>query len=208
MRSGCPPLQSPGPCCITTNTYKACFVPFNSCKDNATELKQPQRECREPHSLFGLPGHHISLHLATQYLLQQTFHTDSSPLQLQTEVQFLAPADSFCGFGQVASPSQTPGSKENNLFCISARKEKDKADAVSQLPGQSPALKSAYTDRKAMLSLHAYNHIKISCCIFILWFCSVTEREHQQLQIPFYKNANLVTLSTLDFIFFWFILVS
>lgn len=110
MRSGCPPTPVSGPCCITTNTYKAHFVPFNSFKGNSIKLQPFSEERREPRSPFGLQGHHISLHLATQYLLQQTFHTKSSPLQPQTQAGCASAPypsrDSFCGFGQVASPSK------------------------------------------------------------------------------------------------------
>lgn len=125
MRSGfhthTPPVS--GPRCIPTNTYEAHFVPFNSFKGNSIKFKRPQEERREPRSPFGLQGHHILLHLATRYLQQQTFHSKSSPLPLWTQIHRgsvpCSSTDSFCGFGQVASPSQTPGSKENNLFYIS-----------------------------------------------------------------------------------------
>lgn len=96
-------------------------------------------------------------------------------------------------------PLPKPQVQRRIIFSASLRKGEDNATDVSELSRQSPALKSVYTDRKAVLSLHTYICIKIFCCIFTLCFCSVAKREHKQLQIQFHKNANFSNSKYFEF---------
>lgn len=93
-------------------------------------------------------------------------------------------------------PSASPcyPTQRRKIFSTSQKQGGHKATDVFELSRQSPALKSVYTNRKAVLLLYVYIPIKVFCCIFAWYFCSVEKkkkREHESYKSNFIKKASL-----------------
>lgn len=96
MRSGSHPPAVPGPCCATTNTYKAHFVPFNSFKGNSIKLKRP-------HQAHPLDSQDTTSPSTWQHsIYYNKLFTSKAPGHGPAEVQFLAPAQThFVGLDRL-----------------------------------------------------------------------------------------------------------
>lgn len=99
-------------------------------------------------------------------------------------------------------PLPKPQVQRRIIFSASVRKGEGNATDVSELPRQSPALKSVYTDRKAVLSLHTYICIKSSVAFSLCVFALLQKESTNSYKSNFIKMPTLVTLSTLNFIHF------